>query len=124
MANPIFLPRWHRMQQVAQSLGMKPQLLDVRKPEDMKRAFDAASMQRADALVVSNDGLMLANRNLIVELAAKHRVPAVYTAKEFVEGGGLCAYAVSFLDLYRRAAIYVDKILKGTKAAGRPSSSC
>ena len=120
MANPIFLPRWQQMERVAQSAGIQPQLLDVRTPKDLEGAFNAAITQRADALVVSNDGLMLENRKLIVELAAKHRLPAVYAAKEFVDAGGLIAYAVSFPDLYRRAATYVDKILKGAKPADLP----
>jgi ABC-type uncharacterized transport system substrate-binding protein len=120
MANPIFLPRWQQMERVAQSLGMEPQLLDVRKAEDLERAFDTATTQRVDALVVSNDGLMLQNRKLIAELAAKHRLPAVYAAKDFVDAGGLIAYAVSFPDLYRRTATYVDKILKGAKPADLP----
>jgi putative tryptophan/tyrosine transport system substrate-binding protein len=120
MANPIFLPRWQQMERVAQSVGIQPQLLDVRKPEDFEHAFGAAMTQRADALVVSNDGLTLENRKLIAELAAKYRLPAVYAAREFVDAGGLIAYAISFPDLYRRAATYVDKILKGTKPADLP----
>jgi putative ABC transport system substrate-binding protein len=120
MANPIFWPRWQQMERVAQSVGIQPQLLDVRKPEDLESAFRAAIMQRADALVVSNDGLTLENRRPIAELAAKHRLPVVYAAREFVDAGGLMAYAVSFPDLYRRAATYVDKILKGAKPADLP----
>ena len=120
MANPIFLPRWQQIQRVAQSFGIRPQLLDVRKPEDLESAFDAATTERADAMVVSNDGLTLQNRRRITELATKYRLPAVYAAREFVDAGGLIAYAVSFPDLYRRAATYVDKILKGTKPADLP----
>ena len=71
MANPIFLPRWQQMERVAQSMGIQPQLLDVRKSEDLERAFDAAVTQRADVLVISNDGLTLENWTLIAELAAK-----------------------------------------------------
>jgi putative ABC transport system substrate-binding protein len=108
------------MERVAQSVGIQPQLLDVRKREDLERAFDSAITERADALVVSNDGLTLENRTRIAELAAKHRLPAVYAAREFVDAGGLMAYAVSFPDLYRRTATYVDKILKGTKPADLP----
>ena len=120
MANPIFWPRWQQMERLAQSVGIQPQLLDVRKPEDLEGAFDAAIARRADALVVSNDGLTLENRRPITELAAKHRLPAVYAAREFVEVGGLMAYAINFPDVYRRAATYVDKILKGAKPADLP----
>ena len=120
MSNPIFLPRWQQMERVAQSVGMQPQLLDVRKREDLERAFDTAITQHADALAVSNDGLMLENRKLITELAAIHRLPAVYAAREFVEAGGLIAYGVSFPDLHYRAATYVDNILKGARPADLP----
>ena len=120
MANPIFWPRWQQMERVAQSVGIQPQLLDVRRPEDLESAFDTAIAQRADALVVSNDGLTLENRRPITELAAKHRLPAVYAAREFVEAGGLMAYAISFPDVYRRAATYIDKILKGANPADLP----
>jgi putative ABC transport system substrate-binding protein len=120
MANPIFLARWQQWERVAQSVGIQPQFLDAREPGDLERAFEAAITQRADALVVSNDALMLQNRQRIVGLAAKHRLPAVYAAREFVDAGGLIAYAVSFPDLYRRAATYVDKILKGATPADLP----
>jgi ABC-type uncharacterized transport system substrate-binding protein len=120
MANPIFLPRWQQMERLAHSVGIQPQLLDVRRREDLESAFDAAVTQRADALVVSNDGLTLENRRLIAELAAKYRLPAVFAAREFVDAGGLIAYAISFPDLYRLAAAYVDKILKGAKPADLP----
>jgi putative ABC transport system substrate-binding protein len=120
MANPVFLPRWQQMERVAQSMGIQPQLLDVRKPDDLESAFEAAVTQRADALVVSNDGLTLQNRKRIVDLAAKNRIAAVYAARQFVDAGGLIAYAVSFPDLYRRAAIYVDKLLKGARPGELP----
>jgi putative ABC transport system substrate-binding protein len=120
MANPIFLPRWQQLQQVAQSVGIQAQLLDVRKPEDLEPAFEAAIKGHADAVTVSNDGLMLENRKHIVGLAAKQRLPAIYAARQFVEAGGLVAYAVNFPDLYRRAATYVDKILKGASPADLP----
>jgi len=120
MSNPVFLPRWQQMERVARSVGFQPQLLDVRKPQDLERAFDAAMTQRADALVVSNDSLTVANRKLITELAAKHRLPAIYASREFVDAGGLIAYAVKLSDQYRRAAVYVDKILKGAKPADLP----
>src|SRR5262249_14671908 len=107
-------------ERVAQSMGMQPQLLDVRKREDLERAFDAAITQRADALAVSNDGLMLENRKRITELAATHRLPAVYAAREFVETGGLIAYGVRFPTVCRRAAPYVDNVRKGARPAALP----
>jgi putative ABC transport system substrate-binding protein len=95
-------------------------LLDVRKVEDIGPAFDAASAQHADALMVGIDALTQANRKLIAELAAKHRLPAIYVSMEFIEAGGLIAYGPSYPDLYRRAATYVDKVFKGAKPSELP----
>ena len=120
MANPVFSERWRKIQVTARSLGIQVVLLDARTADDIVRAFDAASTQRVDALVLSNDGLMLANRKFIVELAAKHKLPAVYASREFVEAGGLICYAANIPDLYRRAASYVHKILTGAHAVGHP----
>jgi putative ABC transport system substrate-binding protein len=92
----------------------------VRKSEDLGRTFDDASEQRVDGLVVALDGLLLENQQIIIDLAAKHRLPAVYGSSEFVIPGGLAAYGPSYSDLYRRAANYVHKILKGAKPADLP----
>ncbi len=104
----------------ALSLGLEAQLLDVRKPEDIVRAFDTAIAQRADAILVGNDTVTLANRRQVVELAAKHRLPTMYNNREFVDVGGLMVYGVSYPDLYRRAATFVDKVFKGAKPADLP----
>jgi putative ABC transport system substrate-binding protein len=95
-----------------------PAALDVRKSEDLRAAFAAAIRQRADALVVGIDTLTQANQQLIVDLAAKHRLPAVYASREFP--GGLVIYGVNYPDHYRRAASFADKILKGAKPADLP----
>jgi putative ABC transport system substrate-binding protein len=120
MSSPANPPQWKEVETAAQSLGMQSQLLDVRKPEDFGPAFDAASRQRADGLIVGQEGLLQANRKLIVDLAAKHRLPAIYRSMEFIEAGGLMAYGPSYPDLYRRAATYVDKIFKGAKSSDLP----
>src|SRR5262249_44420592 len=83
-------------------------------------AFDSASNQRVDALIVGTDTVTQANRQFIALLAARHRLPAIYGSREFVDAGGLMTYGVSYPDLYRRAAIYVDKIFKGAKPAELP----
>jgi putative ABC transport system substrate-binding protein len=101
-------------------LRIEPQLLDVQKHQDIGPAFDAASSNRVGALIVGIDALAQANRTLIAELAAKHRLPTIYVSREFVEAGGLIAYGPSYPDLYRRAAAYVDKIFKGTKPSDLP----
>ncbi len=118
MSNPAIPRQWRAVQTAAQSLGLQAQLLDVRKAEDLRPAFALATRQRADALVVGLETLTLANAPLIVELAAKHRLPAMYASTEFV--GGLASYGVNYPDHYRRAATFVDKIFKGTKPADLP----
>jgi len=118
MSNPAMPPQWKEVERAARSLGLQPQLLDVRTPENLGRAFDDAVRRRADALVVGLDTFTLANRQLIVDLAAKHRLPAIYASMEFA--GGLVVYGVNYPDHYRRAATYVDKILKGAKPADLP----
>jgi putative ABC transport system substrate-binding protein len=120
MSRPANPPQWKEIETAARSLSIQPQLLDVRKPEDLAPAFDAAIRQRADGLIVGQEGLFQANRKLIAELAAKHRLPAIYRSMEFIEAGGLMAYGPSYPDLYRRAATYVDKILRGAKPADLP----
>ena len=119
MSNPVLAGEWRVIQKATSSLGIQPQLSDIRVREDIERAFNTASGQR-DALVVGNDTLTQSNRRLVVELAAEHRLPAIYAAREFVDAGGLIAYGVSYPDLYRRAAAYINKILKGVKPADLP----
>jgi putative ABC transport system substrate-binding protein len=120
MGNPNEQLNWEQIETAARALGIRSQLLDVRKPEDFGRAFDDASKERVDGLVVALDGLLVENQRSIVDLAAKHRLPAVYGSSEFIIPGGLAAYGPSYSDLYRRAANYVHKILKGAKPADLP----
>ncbi|MGH7346886.1 MAG: ABC transporter substrate-binding protein [Candidatus Rokuibacteriota bacterium] len=120
MGNPSEPPQWKAVAAAALRLGARAQLLDVRKAEDLAPALEAAAKQRVDALVVGMDGVTQANRRAIVELAAKHRLPAVYGSKEFVDDGGLISYGVSYPHLYRRAATLVDKIFKGAKPGDLP----
>ena len=120
MGNPNNALQWKETEIAAPSLGVQPQLLDVRKPGDFGGAFDAAIRQRASAMVVGIDALTQANHRSIIDLAAKHRLPAIYAAREFVDAGGLVAYGVSYPHLYHRAASFVDKILKGAKPADLP----
>jgi putative ABC transport system substrate-binding protein len=105
----------------AGSLGVKLQYLEVRDPKDIETAFGAASKERAGAiLVLASGGVFTSHRKRLVELAVKSRLPAIYGRPELVEDGGLMTYGASFTDLYRRAATYVDKILKGAKPAALP----
>jgi len=99
---------------------MQALLLDARKVEDLEPAFAAAIRQRADGLIVGQDGLFQANRKLIAELAIRHRLPAIYRSMESIEAGGLMAYGPSYPDLYRNAAGYVAKIFQGAKPGDLP----
>ena len=121
MANPVLPLQWKEVEETARTYGVATQLHDVRSTDDLERSFDAAaSTQRVDALVVALDGLTQANQRRIIELAAKLRLPATYGSGEFVYAGGLMAYTVDFRDLYRRAAVFVDKIANGAKPADLP----
>ena len=104
----------------AGALGVKLQYLDVLSPKDFETAFRAASEGRADALLVLVSPIFISQRTQIAELAVKNRLPAIYPRQEYVEAGGLMTYCASTTDLTRRAATYVDKILKGAKPADLP----
>jgi putative ABC transport system substrate-binding protein len=104
----------------AGALGVKLQYLDVLGPKDIETAFRAASKGRADAVLVLTGPVFPSQRKQLADLAAKSRLPAIYPFPEFVEAGGLMTYSTSITDLFRRAAIYVDKILKGRKPADLP----
>jgi putative ABC transport system substrate-binding protein len=92
----------------------------VRTPKDFDNAFKAARTERVGAIIVLQSALTNAHRRLIMELAVKNRLPTMCTQKEYVEAGGLMSYGVDTRDLYRRAAVYVDKILKGAQPADLP----
>jgi len=105
----------------ARSLGLQLQTLKVERPADYASAFAEARKRRTQGLMVLASPFHYANRNRIVELAAKHRLPTIYDQRDFVVGsGGLMSYGADFFALFRRAAIYVDKILKGARPADLP----
>jgi len=101
-------------------LKVQLQYLDVLDPKDIETAFREASKGRAEAVLMLVSPVLNTQRTQIVDLAIKNRVPAVYGQQEYVEAGGLMTYGVSLTDLFRRAATYVDKILKGAKPADLP----
>jgi putative tryptophan/tyrosine transport system substrate-binding protein len=104
----------------AGAFGVKLQYLDVLGPKDIETAFRAASKGRADAVLVLTNPFTFSQRTQVVDLAAKSRLPAIYPQSEYVEDGGLMTYGPSINDLFRRAATYVDKILKGAKPTDLP----
>jgi putative ABC transport system substrate-binding protein len=104
----------------AAALGIRIQFLDILNPSDIEAAFRRMLKWRADALVAQGSGILNTRRAQIAELAVENRLPSIYYAPEFVQAGGLMFYGVDFADLFRRAATYVDKILKGAKPADLP----
>jgi len=120
LANVAAAATWKDIETAARAMGLEPLLLDVRAPEQIAPAFAQAVRQGAHGLVVGIETLSQSNRKAIVELAAEHRLPAMYAAREFVEAGGLMAYGVSYADLYYRAAGFADRILKGAAPGELP----
>jgi putative ABC transport system substrate-binding protein len=120
MSNASQPPQWNEVEKAAHAIGVPSYLLDVRTYNDLFAAFDTASKQPTNALVVGIDTLTQANDRLIIDLAMKHRLPAIYPSREFVDAGGLITYGVNYPDLYRRAAAYAAKILKGAKPSDLP----
>ena len=120
MGNPAAPPEWEQVKAAARALGLRADLLDVRSERDLGRAFDVAARQRDDALIVGLDGFTQMHRNRIVDWAARNRVPVAYPSREFVQAGGLFAYAVNYPELYFRFASFADKIFKGAKPGDLP----
>ena len=120
LANVAAAATWKDIEIAARAMGLEPLLLDVRTPDQIAPAFAQAVRQGAHGLVVGIETLSQSNRKAIVELAAEHRLPAMYAAREFVEAGGLMAYGVSYADLYYRAAGFADRILKGAAPGELP----
>src|SRR6185436_2495602 len=108
------------MEAAAKSLGVKLQSLPLRGLDDFKGAFVRAKKEGAQALITTTGTLVSSQQRQVVDFAAKNRLPAMYPYSEFVEAGGLMSYAPSYMDSWRRAADFVDKILKGTKPADLP----
>jgi putative ABC transport system substrate-binding protein len=108
------------MDLAAGTFGVRLQYLDVLSSKDIEIAFRAASKERAEAALVFGGPLLNSHRTQIAELAAKNRLPAIYERAEFMDAGGLMFYGASLSAMYRRAATYVDKILKGAKPADLP----
>jgi putative tryptophan/tyrosine transport system substrate-binding protein len=123
LSNPTFTTSalaLKAMEAATPALGLSLQIIEARSPDELEAAFAAAMMERAAGLVVVQDPMFLARRIQLAELAAKNRLPAIYGIVEHVEAGGLMAYAASRPEIFRRAATFVDKILKGTKPAELP----
>jgi putative ABC transport system substrate-binding protein len=119
-ANPYPALVYRQTENAARQLGIEVHSFEVRAPGDVEAALEIAMQQRPDALITVEDPLMLTHRNRICELAIINRLPSLFGLREYVEAGGLIAYGADLGDLNRRAAVYVDKILKGVRPSDLP----
>jgi putative tryptophan/tyrosine transport system substrate-binding protein len=121
LADPIAPLQVKALEEAAGSLGVTLQVNDIRTADDLPAAFDAAAKEHAEALLTTAESIFVAQRGRVTELAARYKLPAMYCySTPVVDFGGLMAYDVSYPDVIRRAASYVDRILKGAKASDLP----
>jgi putative tryptophan/tyrosine transport system substrate-binding protein len=107
-------------QSAARRLGLQIQSLEVRTSADLERVMKSLGTERADGLLVIQDPIVAGNAGRIVAMVAERRVPAIYPSKQFVDAGGLISYGPNYVEMYRRAAYYADRIFKGAKASDLP----
>lgn len=119
-ANPITVPILRVTESAAKQLGMKLLVHDVRKPAELEAAFGAMKREHADAMVLIADPFLFTERPMIIELAARHSVPAIYEFRLFPEDGGLLSYGPFPQERFQRMALYVDRILRGTNPGDLP----
>ena len=119
-ANPALAFAWRDTQDAARALGVTIQPHEVRDSKDIEAAIAMMAQQRPDALIVLQDALTLQHEREIIDFNMQERLPGMFVAKEWVEAGGLMSYGESLPDMYRRAAYFVDRILKGAKPADLP----
>ena len=117
--NPVNGPVLDAMERTAKALKVELQQVGARGPDDLDSAFSTMVKGRVDAVIIIEDGMLIANARGIGDLAARRRLPSA-GFKEFAEAGGLMAYGVNFPDMFRRAAVFADKILRGAKPADLP----
>ena len=120
LQNPTTALKLRGTQTAARSLGVKVQVLDVRTASDFANAFQEIQNEKPEALITLLDSLTVAHRKEIADFALKNHLPTIYELPEFVEAGGLMSYGADFAIMYRRAASYVDRILKGAKPGELP----
>ena len=118
--DPISVLGWQEIQLPARKLAVEAHSLEVRSPGDLDKAFDEAARTRVGALVIMPNPVFVTNLKRIADFAAQSRLPSIFHLREFAEAGGLVSYGVDRSDLFRRAATYVDKILKGANPADLP----
>jgi len=119
-SNPFTAIQAEQTKISAKALGIQLHPIDLQRPEDLKDAFARVTRQRPDAITMVADRFLLAHRTQILDFVAKTRLPAMFPYRDFVVAGGLMSYAPSYEDLFRRSAVYVDKILRGAKPSDLP----
>jgi len=117
---PFYSQLLKSVEAAAATLSVETAVAPIRAPADVARAISSAAAQLNGGLIVQPDGYTIANRKLIIELVAKHRLPTIYSRRIEAAEGGLVSYGADFLDLYRRCAAYVDRLLKGERPADLP----
>lgn len=120
LANPATPPVVRGTEAAAQQMQVKLHVVDVREAAQLDDAFDQMARQRAEALVVVSDPMIFGQRRRIIELAARHRLPAVYEVRSFPADGGLLSYGPGWLERFHRGAVYIARVLRGTKPAELP----
>jgi len=118
--NPAAMATWRVLEAAAAGMNLKADMIDVRKPDALPASLEAAAKNGVDGFVFGIETLTQANQTLLIDFAARNRLPAVYAARHFVEAGGLMSYGVLYSNLYYRSATFIDKILKGAKPADLP----
>ncbi len=119
-ANPGMPPQYRESEAAGKVLGLQVQPMEARIPDDLETVFAAAKASGVGAVVILSDGSTIGSRSQIAAAAAKRRIPTMFANRAYLEGGGLMSYGPSIADAYRRAAAYVDKILRGAKPADLP----
>jgi ABC-type uncharacterized transport system substrate-binding protein len=119
-ANPAAAPVLHATELAGKRLGIELRVVDVRQPADLEPAFETMRREQADALVLVADPLLFSEKQQIIQLAARHRMPAVYETRVFSEGGGLVSYGPLNRERFQRMAVYVDRILRGARPRELP----
>jgi putative ABC transport system substrate-binding protein len=120
MGNPAAVRQWKITNAAATSMKLASQLLDVRRTEDVGGAFERATRDHADAMLVGRGAVTLYNARQIADLAIRYRLPTMFASRDFVELGGLMSYGANYAELYRQSAKFVDKIFKGAKPGALP----
>jgi putative ABC transport system substrate-binding protein len=115
--------RLREYETAGRALGLRVKIVEVQSRDDLGRAFAAMARDRVDALLVPGDTFFFTERQRVAELAREHRLPGIYSSREFADAGGLMSYSARLTEQFRRAALYVDKILRGAKPATLPVES-